>query len=212
MTDCLPILFNYSPPASFQALIIPLPIQPQLSQFCSLDQYADSESRSALTLQSRDKQPCQITRPELTDPLDGKKAFALLVVDDFHVAVLLNPKLAHDDIVHAACGVCPGVGLVVPMEPKVKGQPGIKEQVRSRLERHLLGQLQRDHTPGLGFYTLPPEFEFGVNGAVEHKVLLEALSLEGTDGGVMADLLRHPPEAQILPAIGDKFDSTVKSR
>lgn len=79
----------------------------------------------------------------------------------------------------------------------------------TELKRHLLGQLQRDHTPGLSFYTLPPEFEFGVNGAVEHKVLLEALGLKGTDGGVMADLLRHPPEAQIFSAIGDKFGCTA---
>lgn len=40
---------------------------------------------------------------------------------------------------------------------------------------------------------------------MEHEVLLEALSLKGTDWGVMADLLRHPPEAQILSATGDKF-------
>lgn len=141
--------------------------------------------------------------------MQGKKAFALLVVDDFHVAVLLNPKLTHDDIVHAACGVCPGVGFVVSMEPSSKSQSGIREQAQRRLKGHLLGQLQRDHTPGLGFYTLTPEFEFGVNGAVEHKVLLEALSLKGTDWGVMADLLRHPPEAQIFSATGDKFDSTA---
>lgn len=134
-------------------------------------------------------------------------AFPLLVVDDFHVAVLLNPQLAHDDIVHAACGVCPGVGFVVSTEAKAKSQWGIKKQ--AELKRHLLGQLQRDHTPGLRLYTLPPEFEFGVNGAVEHKVLLEAFGLKGTDGGVMADLLRHPPEAQILSAIGDKCDSTA---
>lgn len=72
-------------------------------------------------------------------------------------------------------------------------------------EDYLLGKLQRDHTPRLSFYTLSPKFEFGVNGAVEHKILLEALSLEGTDWGVMANLLRHPPEAQIFSSEWGKF-------
>lgn len=54
---------------------------------------------------------------------------------------------------------------------------------------YLLGQLQCDHTPGLSFYTLTPKFEFGVNGAMEHEILLEAFSLKGTDWGVMANLL-----------------------
>lgn len=48
------------------------------------------------------------------------------MVDDLHVAVLLNPKLTHDDIVHAACGVCPGVGFVVSAEPNARSQSGVK--------------------------------------------------------------------------------------
>lgn len=36
------------------------------------------------------------------------------VVHHFHVAVLLDPKLTHDDVVNAARRVCPCVGLVVP--------------------------------------------------------------------------------------------------
>lgn len=46
------------------------------------------------------------------------------MVEDFHVAVLLNPQLAHDDVVHAARGVGPGVGFVVPMEPSAESQWG----------------------------------------------------------------------------------------
>lgn len=38
------------------------------------------------------------------------------MIDHFHAAVLLDPQLAHDDVVHAAGGVCPGVGFVVPAE------------------------------------------------------------------------------------------------
>lgn len=40
---------------------------------------------------------------------------------------------------------------------------------------------------------------------MEHEILLEALSLKGTDWGVMANLLRHPPEAQIFSAEWDTF-------
>lgn len=43
------------------------------------------------------------------------------MVDDFHVAILLNPKLTDDDIVHTTRGVCPGVGLTVSMEQNAGG-------------------------------------------------------------------------------------------
>lgn len=43
------------------------------------------------------------------------------MVDDLHVAILLNPKLTDDDIVHTTCGVCPGVGLIVSMEKNAWG-------------------------------------------------------------------------------------------
>lgn len=66
---------------------------------------------------------------------------------------------------------------------------GLNSSYRAGRRLFSLGQLQRDHTPGLSFYTLPPKLEFGVNGAVEHKILLEALSVKGTDRGVMANLL-----------------------
>lgn len=42
------------------------------------------------------------------------------MVDDFHVAILLNPKLTDDYIVHTTCGVCPGVGLIVSMEKTLR--------------------------------------------------------------------------------------------
>lgn len=35
------------------------------------------------------------------------------VVNHLHVAVLLDPELAHNDVVNAACGICPCVGFVV---------------------------------------------------------------------------------------------------
>lgn len=38
----------------------------------------------------------------------------LLVVNHLHITILLNPQLAHNDIVDAARGVGPRVGLVVP--------------------------------------------------------------------------------------------------
>lgn len=63
---------------------------------------------------------------------------------------------------------------------------------------HLLGQLQRDDAFGLRLHTLPPEFEFGIDGSVEDKVLLETLSVKGADGRVVAHLLWYEPEAQVL--------------
>lgn len=35
------------------------------------------------------------------------------MIDHFHIAVLLDPKLTNNDIVDATGGVCPGVGFVV---------------------------------------------------------------------------------------------------
>lgn len=61
----------------------------------------------------------------------------LLVVDDLHVAILLNPKLTDDDVMHTACGVCPGVGLVVSMETNAWGEWGVRQQVHSRLKTEL---------------------------------------------------------------------------
>lgn len=43
----------------------------------------------------------------------GKPECALLVVDDFHIAVLFNPEFAHDDVVHTTGGVCPCVCFIV---------------------------------------------------------------------------------------------------
>lgn len=48
-----------------------------------------------------------------------------LVIDHFHAAVLLDPELAHDDVVHAAGGVGPGVGFV--MSAEIKGGAEMKE-------------------------------------------------------------------------------------
>lgn len=38
----------------------------------------------------------------------------LLVVDHLHVSILLDPQLAHDDVVNTTCRVCPCVGFIVP--------------------------------------------------------------------------------------------------
>lgn len=67
------------------------------------------------------------------------------------------------------------------------------------VQKVLLGQLQGDDTFWLSFYTFPPELEFGVDGSMKHKVLLQALSMEGTDWRMVAHLLWYEPKAQILP-------------
>lgn len=59
----------------------------------------------------------------------------------------------------------------------------------SSIGRNLLGQLQRDDAFRLRLHALPPELEFGIDGSVEDKVLLETLGVEGTDRGVVAHLL-----------------------
>lgn len=53
----------------------------------------------------------------------------------------------------------------------------------------LLGQLQCDDAFWLCLHTLPPELEFGVDGPVKHKVILQTLSVEGADWRMMAHLL-----------------------
>lgn len=60
---------------------------------------------------------------------------------------------------------------------------------------HSPGKLQCDESFGLGLYALSPKLEFRIDGAVEDKILVEALRMKGTDWWVMAHLLRHPPEA-----------------
>lgn len=118
----------------------PVPLL-KLSQFCCLHQYAESESKSTPTLPSWDVQVCktdwrrvcfhrQQGQQKAREPL-------LLMVDDLHAAILLNPKLTDDDVVHTACGVCPGVGLIVSVEKNAWGQWGITQQVHSRLKTEL---------------------------------------------------------------------------
>lgn len=55
-----------------------------------------------------------------TDRMNSSKRriFLLLVIDHFHVAVLLNPKLTNNDIVDTTGGVCPGVGFIISAETK----------------------------------------------------------------------------------------------
>lgn len=53
--------------------------------------------------------------PTRTAPAKWNWLF-LLVIDHLHAAVLLNPKLTDDDVVHTTGRVRPGVGFVVPVE------------------------------------------------------------------------------------------------
>lgn len=58
----------------------------------------------------------------------GEHAFAdkqdswLLVIDNFHAAVLLNPKLTNNDVVDTTGRICPGVGFIISAEKKKKKQ------------------------------------------------------------------------------------------
>jgi len=61
-----------------------------------------------------------------------------------------------------------------------------------------LQQLQGHGAFGLRLNTLAPELELGVDGAVELKLLLQGLGMEGTDGRVVAHLLRDQPVALVL--------------
>ena len=51
------------------------------------------------------------------------------MVDHLHVPVLLDPQLAHDDVVDAAGGVCPGVGLVVPEQPAPRDSTQVSMEI-----------------------------------------------------------------------------------
>lgn len=65
-------------------------------------------------------------------------------------------------------------------------------------------KFQGDRAPGLCLHALPPELELRVDGAVEQEVLTEAFRVKSTNGGVVADLLRYEPEAQVFPRQGSK--------
>lgn len=52
-----------------------------------------------------------------------------------------------------------------------------------------LEQLQRHGAFGLSLHTFTPELEFGVDGAMKLKLLLQRLGVEGTDRWVVAHLL-----------------------
>lgn len=50
------------------------------------------------------------------------------MVQDLHHSVLLYPQLPDDDVVHAAGGVGPGVGLVVSEKARNKQVRGVEAQ------------------------------------------------------------------------------------
>lgn len=53
----------------------------------------------------------------MTDrPLATTLTVVLLVVDHLHVSILLDPQLAHNDIVDAADGVRPRIRFIVPAD------------------------------------------------------------------------------------------------
>lgn len=54
---------------------------------------------------------------------------------------------------------------------------------------HSLGQLQCDDSLRLSFYALSPKLQFGVDGAMEDEILLEALGVKGTNWRVVTYLL-----------------------
>lgn len=68
------------------------------------------------------------------------------------------------------------------------------------MQENSLEQLQRHGAFRLRLHTFAPELEFGADGAVELELLLQRLSVEGTDGGVVAHLLRDQPVPFILSA------------
>lgn len=62
----------------------------------------------------------------------------------------------------------------------------------------LLEKLEGDGPFGLCLDALAPELEFGVDGAVEDKVVVQPLGMEGADGRVMADLLGDESETKVI--------------
>lgn len=67
----------------------------------------------------------------------AREELPLLVIDDLHAAVLLDPKLADDDVMDAAGGVCPGVGFIVPLEEDREKLGGGRKKAHARLDTRL---------------------------------------------------------------------------
>lgn len=62
----------------------------------------------------------------------------------------------------------------------------------------LLGQLQSHDAFRLSLHTFTPELQFGVDGPMKNKLLLQALSVESTNWRMVTHLLRDHPETQII--------------
>lgn len=133
MTSCLPILFHCSPSArgGFQTLIILFfysngkcpSSAPMINKLnLKVDQHSTAEHRkkNIHAPKSLRMQMHQASMHLQTDRMNSSKrrVFRLLVIDHFHVAVLLNPKLTNNDIVDTTGGVCPGVGFIISAETK----------------------------------------------------------------------------------------------
>lgn len=128
MTDCLPILFYNSPSAGrgVQRLIILL--------FCSNGKCPSSaplinklnlkvDQHSTAERKNKDTPPScasECMRRTCICRHAKRRRFLLLVIEHFHAAVLLNPKLTNDDIVHTTGGVGPGVGLIISVKTKMQ--------------------------------------------------------------------------------------------
>lgn len=129
MTDCLPILFYNSPSVSrgVQRLIILL--------FCSNGKCPSSAPLiNKLNLKVAQHSTAERRNKDIHAPPScasertrrcicrhtKRRGFLLLVIEHFHTAVLLNPKLTDDDVVHTTGGVCPGVGLIISASTKMQ--------------------------------------------------------------------------------------------
>lgn len=138
MTGCLPILFHSfsytrSPSASrgFQTLIILLfypngncpSSAPMINKLnLKVDQHSHCRAQKQRYSCTQVSCACKCTRRACicrqTKNSIKRWQFQLLVIDHFHAAVLLNPKLTNNDIVDTTGGVCPGVGFIISAETK----------------------------------------------------------------------------------------------
>lgn len=129
----------------------------------------------------------------------------LLVVDYFHSSILLNPEFSHDDVMYTAERVCPCKRLFMSETKQVVIRSlavDVRESgcvlsthrcqhtycIHFLTRSHSLEQLQCHGAFRLRLHALAPELEFGVDGAVELKLLLQRLGMEGTDRWMVAHL------------------------
>lgn len=74
----------------------------------------------------------------------------------------------------------------------------VKVSKYANIHWYSLQELQRHGAFGLSLHTFAPELEFRVDGAVKLKLLLQRLSMEGTDRRMVAHLLRDQSVSVVL--------------